>query len=141
MEALTMAVRVAGMILILLAGLHVPIGRRLAWREESRRLSPANEAIFHAHAFFICFVLVMMGLPCLLEPAILLEGSRAGAWLAWSFSAFWTTRLVVQCFVFPARLWRGKPMETLAHICFSILWLAMSVLFTICGAWQAGWIP
>jgi hypothetical protein len=139
-EALTTAVRIAGMILIVLAGSHLPIARHLKWREESRRLSPANEAIFHVHTFFICFVLVMMGLPCLLDPSILLEKSHAGAWLAWSFAAFWTTRLVVQWFVFPAKLWRGKRMETFVHIYFSILWMALSALFIICGVWQAGWI-
>jgi len=100
-ETLSVLVRVAGMILILLAALHLPIGRHLKWREESARLSPANAAIFHVHTFFICFVLVMMGLPCLLEPSVLLEKSHAGAWLAWSFSAFWTTRLFVQWFVLP----------------------------------------
>lgn len=139
-EPLTTAVRIAGVILILLAGLHVPIGRRLKWHEEARRLSPANETIFHVHTFFICFVLVMMGLPCLLEPSVLLEKSHAGTWLAWSFAAFWATRLVVQWFVFSASLWRGKRMETAAHICFSILWVALSTLFALCGAWQAGWI-
>jgi hypothetical protein len=139
-ETLNILVRVAGTILILLAGLHVPIGRHLKWREESARLSPANAAIFHAHTFFICVVLVMMGLPCLLEPSVFLEKSRAGAWLAWSFAAFWTTRLFVQWFVFPKILWRGKRMETVAHIGFSILWMALSALFTLCGIWQAGWL-
>jgi hypothetical protein len=139
-ETLNMLVRIAGAILILLAALHVPIGRRLKWREESARLSPANATIFHVHTFFICFVLVMMGLPCLLEPSVLLEKSHAGAWLAWSFSAFWTTRLFAQWFVFPKELWRGNRMETFAHIGFSILWIALSALFTACGFWQVGWL-
>jgi hypothetical protein len=130
----------AGAVLIVLAGLHVPIRRHLKWREESARLSSANAAIFHVHSFFICFVLVMMGLPCLLEPSVLLEKSHAGAWLAWSFSAFWTTRLFVQWFVFPKELWRGKRMETIAHIGFSILWVTLSALFTVCGLWQVSWL-
>jgi hypothetical protein len=139
-ETLSILVRVAGLILILLAGLHVPIGRRLQWHEESARLSPANEAIFHVHTFFICFVLVMMGLPCLLEPSVLLEKSKAGSWLAWSFAAFWMTRLLVQFLVFPKKLWQGKRLETIAHISFSILWIALTALFTVCGFWQAGWL-
>ena len=139
-ETLSMLVRVAGATLILLAGLHVPVGRHLKWREERARLSPANAIIFLVHTFFICFVLVMMGLPCLLEPAVLLEKSRAGLWLAWSFSAFWTVRLFFQWFVFPKSLWHGKQMETIAHISFSILWLGLSALFTACGLWQMGWL-
>ncbi len=139
-ETLTILIRSAGVILILLAGLHVPIGQHLKWREESARLSPANTAIFHVHTFFICFALVMMGTPCLFDPSVLLEKSRAGAWLAWSFSAFWTARLFVQWVIFPKRLWRGKRMETVIHIALSILWVALSALFTVCGFWQAGWL-
>lgn len=139
-ETLSMPVRVAGAVLILLAGLHVPIGRHLKWREESERLSPTNAAIFHVHTFFICFVMMMMGLPCLAEPSIFLEKSHAGAWLAWSFSTFWAIRLFVQWFVFPKELWRGKRLETVVHICFSVIWTALSALFTACGFCQAGWL-
>ena len=139
-DTLSILVRVAGVILIVLAGLHVPVGRHLKWREESERLSPANATIFHVHTFFICFVLVMMGLLCLLEPSVLLERTRAGTWLAWSFSAFWTMRLFFQWFIFPKSLWRGKQMETVAHIGFSILWLTLSALFIVCGFWQSGWL-
>src|SRR5882672_2484336 len=63
-DALPILLRVAGAGLILLAGLHLSIGRHLNWCEDAARLSPVNAAIFHVHTFFICFVLVMMGLPC-----------------------------------------------------------------------------
>ena len=139
-ETLTMLLRVAGAGLILLAGLHVPIGRRLKWREEGARLSPVNASIFHVHTFFICLVLVMMGLPCLLEPSIFLGSSRAGTWMAWSFSAFWTTRLFFQWFVYPWELWRGKRMETIVHAWFTIVWTSLAALFAACGAWQADWL-
>jgi hypothetical protein len=139
-ETLTILLRVAGAGLILLAGFHVPLGRHLKWREDAARLSLANQSIFHVHAFFICFVLVMMGLPCLLEPSVFLEHSRAGAWLAWSFAAFWMTRLFVQWFVYPSELWRGKRMETIAHVGFTMVWFFLSALFTVCGLWQVGWL-
>lgn len=139
-ETLTMLLRVAGAGLILLTVLHVPIGRHLKWREEAARLSPVNASIFRVHTFFICLVLVMMGLPCLSDPAVFLERSRAGAWLAWSFSAFWAIRLFFQWFVYPRDLWRGKRMETIVHAWFTIVWLSLAVLFAICGAWQADWL-
>jgi len=139
-ETLTILLRVAGAGLILLAGLHVPIGRRLKWREEASLLSPVNASIFRVHTFFICFVLVMMGLPCLVDPLVFLESSRAGAWLAWSFSLFWTIRLFVQWFVYPTGLWRGKKMETIVHALFTVVWLSLAGLFAVCGAWQAGWL-
>lgn len=140
METLIILLRVAGFGLILLAGLHVPIGRYLKWREEGARLSLVNESIFRVHTFFICFLLVMMGLPCLLDPLIFLESSRAGAWLTWSYSVFWTTRLFFQWFVYPSELWCGKKMETLAHFGVTIVWIYLSALFSVCGCWQMGWL-
>lgn len=137
-ETLSILLRVAGAGLILLAALHVPIGRHLKWREDGAHLSRVNSSIFRVHAFFICFVLVMMGLPCLLEPAVFLEKSRASAWLAWSFSAFWTTRLYFQWFVYPSDLWRGKRMETIVHVWATIFWASLAALFTLCAMEQKG---
>jgi len=138
-DIFTILLRAAGVGLILLAVVHIPIGRHLKWRDDAARLTPLNASIFHVHTFFICLVLLMMGLPCLLDPLVFLEKSRAGAWLAWSFSGFWFIRLYVQWFVYQADLWRGKRMETIVHWCFTFLWTALSVLFAACGLWQAGW--
>ena len=137
---LTIFLRLAGVGLILLALLHIPIGRHLKWREDTARLSPANASIFHVHAFFICVVLVMMGLPCLFDPSVFLLKSRAAGWLAWSFSIFWLIRLYVQWFVYRADLWRGKRMETALHWWFTFVWLGLAALFGACALWQAGWL-
>ena len=139
-ETLTILLRVAGAGLILLAALHLPISRHLKWREDAARLSPVNASIFRVHTFFICFILVMMGLPCVLEPSVFLECSRAGGWLAWSFSAFWGTRLFFQLFVYPRNLWRGKRFETIVHALFTIFWLSLAGLFAACALWQRAWL-
>lgn len=139
-ETLTLLLlRIAGGGLLLLAILHVPIGTHLKWIEEAKRMSPVNKSIFHVHTFFICVVLVLMGLPCVLEPEIFLETSRAGRWLTWSISAFWALRLYFQWFVYPTDLWRGKAMETAVHVWFTLVWTALAGLFAICGVHQAGW--
>lgn len=138
-EVLTLLLRIAGAGMVLLAILHVPIGRRLKWIEDGKLLTPVNRSIFHVHTFFICVVLVMMGLPCLLEPRIFLDPSRAGAWLSWSISAFWSIRLYFQWFVYQADLWRGKRMETVVHWWFTLIWTGLAALFAVCGLWQAGW--
>ena len=139
-ESLTLLLRVAGAGLLLLSALHIPIGRHLRWREESARLTPVNASIFRVHAFFICLVLVIMGLPCLLDPRIFIEPTRAGAWLSWSFAGFWTTRLYCQWFVYGANLWRYKRCETGFHWWFTFVWAALAGLFVTCGFWQAGWL-
>jgi hypothetical protein len=137
-EFLTILLRIAGAGLIALALLHIPIGRLLKWREDCARLTPANESIFHVHAMFICIVLILMGLPCLTEPKIFLEHSRAGQWVCWSFSTFWAIRLYCQFFVYRADLWRGKRMETAMHYWFSFIWTALAFLFAACGSHQLG---
>ncbi|MCU0633415.1 MAG: hypothetical protein MUE41_00975 [Gemmatimonadaceae bacterium] len=135
---LSVALRVAGAGLLLLAIAHVPIARQLRWREEAARLSAANAAIFHVHTLFICAMLVLMGLPALLAPELFIVPSRAGAWLAWSFAAMWGLRLYVQWFVFPQHLWRGKAFETAMHLLFTVIWSGLTALFVVCGLVQAG---
>lgn len=139
-ELLTLLLRIAGVGLILLALLHIPIGKQLRWKEDCKQLTPVNESVFFVHTLFICVVLVMMGLPCLIQPEIFVLPTAAGAWLSWSFAAFWFIRLYCQFFVYRADLWRGKRMETVVHWWFSFLWTALAGLFATCGAVQLGWL-
>lgn len=136
---LTLLLRIAGAGLIMLAIVHIPMGRQLRWREDALRMSPANASIFHVHTFFICVVLVMMGLPSLLEPSVFLTSSRAGGWLTWSIAGFWAIRLYFQWFVYHADLWRGKRLETSLHVGFTVIWAALAALYAACGLWQCGY--
>jgi hypothetical protein len=140
MATLILLFRIAGAGLLLLALLHIQIGKQLSWKEDAKQLTPMNAAVFHVHTFFICVVLVMMGLPCLLDPGVFLEKSRTGAWLTWSISGFWTLRLYFQWFVYQADLWRGKRMETAVHFWFTLVWTGLATLFGVCGLWQVGWL-
>jgi hypothetical protein len=135
---LTILLRIAGIGLILLALVHVPIGRKLRWKDDCKKLTTTNAEVFRVHTLFICVVLVMMALPCLCEPDIFLIQSRAGTWLAWSFSAFWAIRLYCQWFVYSADLWRGKRGETAIHWIFTVIWLSLTLVFGLCGMVQSG---
>lgn len=139
-DFLTVLLRVAGIGMIALSLLHFPIGRKLRWREDAALLSPMNASVFHVHTFFVCLVLVMMGLPCVAEPEIFLKPSRAGAWVTWSIATFWALRLYCQFFVYRADLWRGKRMETVVHCIFTGIWTALTAVFTACGMVQVGWL-
>lgn len=138
-DTLEWPLRVAGAGLLLLTLLHVPIARELKWKEEGRRLSPTNESVFHVHTFFVCLVLLMMGLPSLLAPKALLQPSELGKWTAVSWSVFWLIRLYCQWFVYRSHLWKGKIRETLIHYWFTIVWIYLATLYGLVAAVQVGW--
>ncbi len=139
-DVLAPCLRVAGAGLLALAILNIPLARKLRWREESARMSPFTASVFLVHAFFIGLVLVAMGLPCLLDPHALLDGSRAAGWGCWSMAAFWTARLWCQWFVYRPAWWRGKRLETFLHWWSTAAWLYLAALFTVCGSRHAGWL-
>ena len=139
-ETLPLLLRITGAGLILLALLHVPIGRKLAWREQAARMSGENAAIFQVHNFFVCVVLVMMGLPGLLDPVVFIEKSRAALWVSWSICGFWLLRLYCQWFVYRPKLWRSKHLETIMHFVFTLVWIYLLVVFGVCAALQSGWL-
>ncbi len=138
-DTLEWPLRVAGAGLILLALLHVPISRELKWKEDARKLSPMNESVFHVHTFFVCLVLVIMGLPSLLTPQALLEKSMLGKWTAVSWSVFWFIRLYCQWFVYRSDLWKGNPKETFIHYWFTLVWIYLTTLYGLVAAVQFGW--
>ena len=138
--ALEILLRIAGAGLVLLALLHIPIGRKLRWREDGRKLSPENEQVFHVHTFFVCLTVILMALPCLVSPSVFLVKSEAGMWVSGSFSLFWAARLYCQFFVYRGDLWRGKSLETFVHWCFALIWLTLTVLFGACFLLQCGWM-
>lgn len=123
MSVLEILLRIAGASQIVLALAHLSFGRRFDWRNELARLSLLNRQIFQVHCFFICLVLVLMGLLGLCAPAALLERSRLGLLVAAGLTVFWGARLWMQWFVYDASLWRGKRFETAAHAAFSVLWM------------------
>lgn len=138
-DTLEWPLRVAGAGLILLALLHVPISRELKWKEDAKKLSPMNESVFHVHTFFVCLVLVIMGLPSLLTPEALLEKSLLGKWTAISWSVFWFIRLYCQWFVYRSDLWKGNPRDTVIHYWFTLVWIYLSTLYGLVAAVQFGW--
>lgn len=138
--ALEILLKIAGVGLLLLAFLHIPIGQKLRWREDARKLSPENEQIFHVHTFFICLTVTLMALPCLISPSVFLVKSEAGLWATGSLALFWVVRLFFQFFIYRSDLWKGKRLETMIHRIFSLIWLILSLLFSACCLLQCGWI-
>lgn len=121
--------RIAGLLQIMLAFLHLFFPRRFRWKEELSRLSLLNRQIFVVHTIFICIVLAMMGSLSLLAPHALLERSVLARLIAAGFASFWAVRLLFQWVVYDSTLWRGQPFNTVIHILFTALWLYLTVVY------------
>lgn len=129
---LELVLRVAGLLLLVLAVAHVFIAKHFQWRQESERLSPFNAQMLLVHAFFIALVVGMMGALALVWPETLATPSALGKPVTAGLTVFWTIRLYFQWFVYDHSLWRGKRFETGMHLLFTAFWIFLIVLFGAC---------
>jgi hypothetical protein len=121
--------RICGALLLALSLLHLVFPARFQWRQDLGKLTLLNRQIFYVHTFFLCVVLVMMGLLCLFGATALVAPSPLGVWVAAGLTIFWQLRWVSQHFVYDSSLWRGKPLETIVHVMFSLLWTYLCVIY------------
>lgn len=119
---LELHLRIAGILLLLLAAFNTQLPRRFGWPRELQAVSLFTRQVFFVHAFFIALLLVLLGLLYLLLPDRLLQVRGLGGAIAWGSLVFWGTRLAFQFFVYSPELWRGNRLLTLAHVLASLLW-------------------
>jgi len=134
MTILSLHLQIVGGLLIVLSFSHLYFGRYLNWKSDAVKLSPINRQIFHVHTFFICFVLVMMGILCLFFPHALLPPAvptLLSKLFLIGMTVFWVTRLVFQWCVYDSSLWRGHRLNTVAHLAFSLLWIYFTLIFAL----------
>tara|TARA_B100000768_G_scaffold91255_1_gene85393 strand:+ start:203 stop:598 length:396 start_codon:yes stop_codon:yes gene_type:complete len=121
-------INIIGVILIALALVHIIFPKYFNWDKELKSLSLINRQMMTIHTFFIAFTVFLMGLLCLTSSNQLIE-SNLGKKISLGLGLFWSVRLFIQFFGYSADLWRGKKLETLIHILFSILWTYISSIF------------
>ncbi|MER2997323.1 hypothetical protein [Pontibacter populi] len=120
--------KLIGVILIVLALVHVIFPRYFNWAEELKSLSLINRQIMTVHTFFIALVVFLMGLLCLTSASELVS-TDLGKKISLGLGVFWVIRLYFQFFGYSSDLWKGKKFETLVHIMFSFLWTYLSITF------------
>jgi len=120
--------KMMGILLMFLAMLHLIFPKYFNWKQELRSLSLINRQIMYVHAFFIGFVVFLVGLICLTSSADLMS-TTLGKRVSLALGLFWIVRLYIQFFGYSSKLWRGKFFETAVHIFFSILWIYLSTVF------------
>jgi len=120
--------KIIGIILIVLAIVHVILPKYFNWRKELVSLSLVNNQMMYVHTFFVAFMIFLMGMLCIYCAEDLVS-TRLGKQVALGLFIFWGLRLIFQFFVYSPKLWRGKPFETAMHIIFSMLWIYLTVIF------------
>lgn len=119
---------IIGGLLILLALVHIIFPKYFNWDKELSLLSLINKQMMQIHTLFIALTLFLMGLLCLTS-ANDLTTTTLGKRISLGFGIFWGARLFVQFFGYSANLWKGKTMETIVHILFSIFWAYLTCVF------------
>jgi len=120
--------KVIGVILVLLALVHIIFPKYFKWKAELSFISIINRQMMYVHTFFIAFGVLLMGLLCLTSSAELTT-TTFGRRLALGLCIFWSTRLLIQFFGYSPVLWKGKTFETTVHILFSLIWIYFSGIF------------
>lgn len=120
--------KIIGLLLIVLAFIHIIFPKYFKWKQELSTLSIMNRQMMYVHSFFIAFTVFLMGVLCLTSVTDLIH-TTLGRRISLGLGIFWTVRMFFQFFGYSSKLWRGKRFETAIHIIFSVFWLYMSLVF------------
>lgn len=120
--------KITGILLLILAFIHVIFPKYFSWKQELSSLSMINRQMFYVHTFFIAFIVLLIGILCLTSANELIE-TTLGKRISLGLGIFWIIRLLIQFFGYSPKIWKGKTFETTVHILFSILWAYFSILF------------
>lgn len=127
---MTIHLQIIGILLILLALIHVVFPKYFNWKEDLKPLRLINRQMMTTHTFFIALVVLLMGLLCITSSEELIE-TILGKKISFGLALFWMIRLFFQLFVYESKLWKGKNFETTIHIIFSLLWIYLTTIFSI----------
>lgn len=119
-----------GVVLVLLACVHIIFPRYFDWKADLAPLSLINRQMMHVHTLFIAVAVLLMGLLCVTSAREICT-TPLGRKIAFGMGCFWVLRLIIQFVGYSPKLWRGKRFETAAHICFALFWAYVSVVFLV----------
>jgi hypothetical protein len=120
--------KIIGILLMLLALIHIIFPKYFNWKDELKSLSLINREMMTIHTLFIAVVVFLMGLLCLTSATALIE-TDLGKRISLGLGIFWGLRLFTQFFGYSTELWKGKPFETTVHILFSLFWTYLTIVF------------
>ena len=122
--------KIIGVLLTLLAFLHLGFPKYFDWKKELSSLSLINKQMMKVHTFFIAFVVFLIGILCITATGEIID-TGLGKKIAFGLGCFWFVRLFFQFFVYSTKLWKGKKFETTMHVLFTFFWMYLSIVFFI----------
>ena len=120
--------KIIGILLIILALIHVIFPKYFNWKDDLKPMSLINRQMMHVHTFFIALTVLLMGILCFTSSEELIN-SHLGKRISLGLGVFWFIRLLFQFFVYSSIHWKGRKFETVVHILFTFLWLYLSIIF------------
>ena len=120
--------KVIGILLIILACVHVIFPKYFNWAKETSSMSLINRQMMYVHTLFIGLTVFLMGLLCVTSATEIVT-TPLGRKIALGLGIFWIIRLFIQLFGYSSKLWKGKGFETVVHIMFTAFWIYMSLIF------------
>jgi hypothetical protein len=139
MTPLELALRVTGLSLLVLAGLHTVFWRSFDWRGDSQRLTPLNGRVFLAHLLVVVFLLAALGLLLLFRAPLLLERTELARLLSAALVLFFALRLIAQPLLFDPVLLIGSRWRTPVRVLATSLWTAQVAVFAALLGHQLDW--
>lgn len=127
--SLELHLRIAGLLLLLLAAVHPLFPRELGWKEDLAKLTLINRQIFLVHVGFIALMLVLMGCLALFLAGDLVAPSRLARAVLGGLALFWGLRLLTQQLIYDRSHWRGHRRNTAIHLALTLLWLYLTAVF------------
>jgi hypothetical protein len=122
--------KITGVILILLAFVHIIFPKYFNWKNDLKSVSLINKEMVYVHTFFIAATVLLMGILCICCTADLIN-TRLGKQISFGLFIFWGLRLACQIFIYSASHWKTKIFETVIHILFLLLWAYFALVFYI----------
>lgn len=121
---------IIGVLLIVLAIVHVIFPKYFDWEKDLKPLSLINQQMMVVHTFFVALMVFLMGILCVSSAQELVH-SNLGQKVCLGMGIFWGFRLLIQFFGYSAELWKGKAFETTVHILFSLTWTYLTLVFSL----------
>ena len=122
--------KLIGIILLVLALVHVIFPKYFNWKTELQSLSLINHQMMYVHTFFVAFIVFLMGMLCIYCTTDIIN-TRLGKQLSFGLFVFWGLRLILQFFFYSSKLWKGKRRETVIHIVFPVPRIYFTTVFLL----------